>query len=342
MSATPSTRCVLPAEWAPHAATWLTWPGIAEDWGGKHAAVCRAWVAIARALRGGERVRLVVDPAISPQTIESAFDGDLKGVDIVPMVTDDVWIRDYGPLFVDCENGSCRRWAVSWDFNAWGRKYPDWAKDAAVSERAARHVDVPNVEPGIVLEGGAVEVDGEGSLLATERSVVDPARNPELDRTAMESALARWLGARRIIWLGGMLEGDDTDGHIDTLTRFVKPALVVTSIAADRRDPNRGFLEKNRELLRTSQDASGRRLEVVDLPLPEPVVLGGRRLPASYANFYIGNHVVLVPQYRSSGDARALGILKDLFPERNVVGIDCVEILQGGGALHCLTLQQPL
>jgi agmatine deiminase len=343
----------MPAEWEPHAATWLAWPHEASDWPGKFAAIPPVFVEIARHLQAGERVRLLVEDARTQRQADKALrDGgvDLRRVDFYRIVTDRSWTRDFLPLIVVKPGGE--RAAVKWRFNGWAR-YRNWQKDDAAGERMAEELEVscfrPEARVGrrhrrVVLEGGAVDVDGEGTLLATEECLLSgrQARNRELGRAGVEQALADYLGIECVIWLGSGIAGDDTAGHIDDFARFVRPGVVVLGEERDRRDANYRPLRQAAERLTGARDARGRSIEVVPLPMPGPLYYGRQRLPASYANFYVGNSAVLVPTFNDPRDRAALGILAELFPERTVVGIHCVDLVLGLGTLHCSTQQEPL
>ena len=253
--------------------------------------------------------------------------------------TDDVWMRDIAPTFV--RDGEAGLLALDWTFNAWGGKYAPWDRDDAVAARVASLCGVARERPGLVLEGGALEVDGQGTLLVTEPTLLDAKRNPGLDRGGAEKRLGELLGVRQVIWLGPGIEGDDTDGHVDDLARFVAPGRVVCAREADPGDPNHEPLEDCARRLRAARDAQGRRLEVIDLPMPPPVRAGADRLPASYANFYVANRSVLVPVFGAPSDGAVLETLGGLFPGRRVVGIPSRALVRGLGAVHCLTQQQP-
>jgi len=253
--------------------------------------------------------------------------------------TDDAWIRDFGPIFVTRERRELA--AVAWQYNAWGGKYPPWDRDDRVPHALAERLGIEAFVPGMVLEGGSIDVDGGGALLTTEGCLLNPNRNPQLTREEIEQRLCDFLGARRILWLGEGIVGDDTDGHIDDLARFVAPGVVVTVLAEDRSDENFARLSENYDRLRAMRDADDRPLRVITLPLPEPIMYEDTRLPASYANFYVGNAVVLVPVFGSPCDAAALSTLAALFPTRRVVGLPAVDLVWGLGAFHCVTQQQP-
>jgi agmatine deiminase len=331
----------MPAEWEPHAATWVAWPHAETTWPGCLAEAEREFETLVRALARSERVELVAQTE-SHAGILSARLGDLVragSVRLHVIRSDDVWMRDIGPTFVrDAERALV---AIDWTFNSWGGKYPPWDRDDAVAARVATLAGVTRERPELVVEGGALEVDGEGTLLATEPTLLDPKRNPGVSRESLEVHLGELLGVRRVIWLGDGIEGDDTDGHIDDLARFVAPGVVVCAREPDASDPNHAPLEACGAALRAARDARGRALRVIDLPMPPAVRAGADRLPASYANFYIANREVLVPTFGAPSDARALDVLRPLFPGREVVGIPSRALVRGLGAVHCLTQQQP-
>jgi len=331
----------MPAEWEPHAATWLSWPHKASSWPGKLERIPPLWVEMVRALAPGEAVHILVNDAAPAAQVRAQLGRGgvpLGAVRLHEVPTDDAWMRDHGPTFVTRGGETA---LVDWIYNAWGGKYPPWEQDDRVPEALAAILDLPRVAPGIVLEGGSIDVDGAGTLLTTEQCLLNPNRNPGLTRAAIEQQLCDQLGARRILWLGDGILGDDTDGHVDDLTRFVAPATVVTVVEDDPADPNHAVLDDNLLRLSTMRDAADRPLRVVTLPMPQPVEYDGQRLPASYANFYIGNAAVLVPTFASDRDAAALATLRALFPDRRVLGIDARDLVWGLGAFHCVTQQQP-
>ncbi len=342
-SSTPPPGGMMPAEWAPHAATWLAWPRREATWEGAFHRIPAVWVKAARELREGEAVRILVEDQAAASDVDAAFGGDLSGVEVFQVPTNDAWVRDYGPLFAARRGaaGDASLVATCWGYNGWGEKYPPFDDDARVSRTIARILGVTSVEPDMILEGGAIDVDGAGTVLAARGSVVHPSRNPELDQEEVEERLKSYLGARTIHWLDCSLAGDDTDGHVDNSARFVAPGLVAAAVEADPGDENFLSLRKNRERLDDLADASGRKLDVVELPMPDRVVHHGYRCPASYLNFYIGNTVVLVPTFKCPRDVEALGILGELFDGRRVVGIDSRDLVWGLGGLHCITQQQP-
>ncbi len=340
----------MPAEWEPHEATWIGWPHNRTDWPGKFAAIPWVYVEIVRHLARGERVRILVNNRAHEAAARAALSQsrvDLARVEFFRFPTNRGWTRDSGHIFV--RRARPREVAIArFRFNGWA-KYPDWRKDNRVPERAARRLGLrmfPVRAHGrdFVLEGGSLDVNGCGTLLATEECLLDPRvqrRNPGLGRKDVEGVLRESLGVSNILWLGRGIAGDDTHGHVDDFCRFVNPRTVVLCQEHDRRSDNYRALEENRERLRGMRLESGARIEVVRLPMPAPRWFGRDRLPASYANFYIANAAVLVPTFNDPNDRVALGILAELFPDRAVVGIHAVDLVLGLGTLHCLTQQQP-
>jgi agmatine deiminase len=327
----------MPAEWEPHEATWIAWPHNRDDWPGRFTPIPWVYAEIVRKLARVERVRILVRDRAAEEgarRILRKAGVDLAAVEFFPLLTDRGWTRDYCPLFVKNRAGEIA--LTNWRFNAWA-KYDDWKNDAAVPAALTRTLKLRSWEPGLVLEGGSIDVNGGGLLLTTEECLLSPvqARNPHLDRPRIEQALRDYLGARRTIWLRDGIAGDDTHGHVDDLARFVGPGTVVIASEPDRSDANYEPLRENLALLRTQP------LRIIKLPMPAPMVFDGRRLPASYANFYIANGLVLVPTFNDPNDRIALNTLSRLFPDRAVVGIHAVELVWGLGTLHCMTQQQP-
>jgi agmatine deiminase len=335
----------MPAEWEPHAATWLAWPHKEESWPGNFAPIPAVWVEIVRVLEPSEHVNILVNDSAAATTVRELLGaGGIpeRNVSLHEIPTNDAWIRDHGPTFLTRRvDSQTELAAVRWRYNAWGGKYPPWDLDDGVAERVATRVAAPVFRPGIILEGGSIEVNGKGTLLTTEACLLNPNRNPHLTRAQIEQYLRDYLGVSHILWLGDGIVGDDTDGHIDDLARFVDVSTVVTVLESDPRDENFELLQANHERLRRMTDQDGRALRIVTLPMPRPVVYDGQRLPASYANFYIANAVVVVPTFNDPNDAVALQTLQALFPQRRVVGIHATEMIWGLGALHCVTQQQP-
>lgn len=330
----------MPAEWLPHQATWLSWPHNPETWPGVLDAAQAAIAEVIIALAPHEQVVVNVGSEAEREAVAKRIGGRVPGerVQLERIATDDAWIRDYGGIVVGTPGGMA---IVDFDYNAWGGKYPPFEQDRAVAELMATRLGLPRIRCDIVLEGGSVDVNGHGLGLVTEQCLLNPNRNPSLNRADIEQCLNEFLGIGEIIWLGNGIEGDDTDGHIDNLARFVSEREVVT-VVADEANPNHAALADNRRRLEDFRDRAGRGFEVIELPLPEPVVHDGVRLPASYANFYIANDVVLVPAYGGPADEQVRGILGDCFPGRTIRSIDCRSLIVGLGALHCLTQQIPV
>ncbi len=341
----------MPAEWEPHEATWLAWPHNAADWPGRFAPIPWVHADIVKKLAPGETVRLLVRDAAAEaraRSILSRHGAQVSRVDFHRIPTDRTWVRDCGPIVVRRARGPRTRAVAGFGFNAWA-KYPDFARDARVAARASRARGLPLVAVRhrgrqVVLEGGAIDVNGRGAVLATEECLLDPVRqvrNPGFARSDYEAVFRDALGAPHAIWLGRGIAGDDTHGHVDDLARFVGPRTIVLAREDDGRDPNHATLSDNRERLASARLEDGSRPEVVDLPMPQPLVFDGRRLPASYANFYVGNAAVLVPTFNDPADRLALGILGELFRERPVVGVHALDLVWGLGTIHCMTQQEP-
>jgi agmatine deiminase len=348
----------MPAEWAPHAGTWLAFPHNVRDWPGKFAPIPWVYGEIIRKLVPGERVELLVNDAehaAKAKRLLERVGADVEKVGFHRFPTNRIWTRDYGPIFVHRSGAGSKGRSVEiarFRFNAWA-KYPDWQRDDKIPERAARALDCP-VRPvrhtidgrprDVVLEGGSIDVNGAGTLLTTEECLMDPevqVRNPGFSKADYEAVFRAHLGVARTIWLGRGIAGDDTHGHVDDLARFVDARTIVLCREPNGADSNHRPLEENWDRLSSARLEDGSRPEVVALPMPAPVVLDGQRLPASYANFYIGNAAVLVPTFNDPNDRIALGILGELFRDRPVVGIHAVDLVWGLGTLHCLSQQQP-
>ena len=331
----------MPAEWDPQDAVWLAWPHDPGTFGDIPAAE-EAYLGIISALATAEQVNLLVHDKAMEVKVKSLLTGagsDPGRVSLSPFDYADVWFRDYGPTFV-VNHRDHTLGMVAWDFNAWGDKYPGLVRDGRIPSCLNSRLRLPLFRPGIVLEGGSIDVNGRGAALATEQCLLNPNRNPELSKGEVESYLREYLGASTVIWLKGGIAGDDTDGHIDDVARFVNPSTVVCAREEDEGDENYRVLRENESILRKARDQDGNPLTII--PLPMPGRLGeGTRLPASYLNFFIGNRVVLVPVFSDPNDEKALGILRKVFPEREVTGIDCHALVEGLGAIHCITQQQP-
>jgi agmatine deiminase len=340
----------LPAEWEPHAATWIGWPANATDWPGKFVPIRWVYAEIVRKLCAGERVRILVNG--DRETREAAgvlarSGVDLARVDLLAIPTNRGWTRDSGPAFVKSSRTG-ERAVVDFRFNAWA-KYPDWQLDDAMPAAAAERFGLRVFRTGaagreVVLEGGSIDINGRGTLVTTEECLLDEAvqtRNPGFGKAEYEAVFRDCLGAGKVIWLGQGIAGDDTHGHVDDLCRFVGPRTLVLCREQDPKDANYRPLEENRERLEDARLEDGSRPEVVALPMPAPLFFDSVRLPASYANFYIGNAAVLVPTFNDPNDRVALGILAELITDRPVIGIHAVDLVWGLGTLHCLTHEEP-
>ncbi len=339
----------LPAEWEPHAATWIAWPHRRATFLGDFAPIREFFAGFVRTLAACEPVKVVAaGPALADAR---AAVGGAAGVECVDIPTNDSWLRDTGPVFLvprkSAAGGSRGArpldglLAVCWGWNAWGGKYPPWDLDAGVARGIADRLGLPVAVPGVVLEGGAIETDGEGTLLVNRRCVVDPARNPGLSQDRMEEVLREQLAVEKIVWVGGELAGDDTDGHIDQLARFVAPGRVLVARQPDPLDPNHASLAENLRLLAGAVDARGRRLEVIPIDIPARFSFAGTQLPASHLNFYLLNGAVTVPVFGGPTDEPALRTLAGCFPGRRIIPVDCQALVRGRGALHCITRDQP-
>jgi agmatine deiminase len=331
----------MPAEWEPHAATWLSWPRRETiSFPGSLDRVLPILRAMVEALSESEQVCINVGDAAHEQEAVTILQGlPLHRISFHRIPTNEPWCRDHGPVFLTRPDEP-RLAVVDWDYNAWGGKYPPFDLDEIVPTRVAEILKVPVFYPRMILEGGSIEVNGRGALLTSEGCLLNKNRNPDMSREEIEARLREYLGVNEILWLGDGTEGDDTDGHIDNLARFVSERTVVTVIENDRASANYEPLQENLRRLRAMKIA-GQSLEIIELPMPRRVVREDLVLPMSYANFYIANRVVLVPTYADPGDQPVLEILTKLFPGRRIVGIDCRELIWGLGAFHCLTQQQP-
>ena len=335
----------LPAEWEKHEATWLAWPHNEATWPGLLDQVQETYLEIIRALIPGERVYLLANDCESATQIgERVRRANLESphLKIVQIPTDDAWLRDSGPIFMlHRKKGHPARVAHDFTFNGWGKKYTPWDSDDRVPLGACPMTETPFETHDFVLEGGSIDTDGQGTLLTTEACLLNPNRNPSLHRSEIEDKLRHWLGVRQIIWLSDGLEGDDTDGHVDDLTRFLAPGVVATVVEPDTKDVNHAPLAENLGRLRHAKDAKGQPLKVIEMPMPPRADGPHHRNPASHANFYIGNSTVLVPVFNSPTDQIVLQQLQPYFPDRKVVGIDCRALVGGLGAIHCITQQMP-
>ena len=335
----------MPAEWSPHQATWISWPHKRESWPGKFEPVEPVMVRFVAAVSKHELVRINVLDADHEKHVRELLEGHANPANVRfhRFPTNDAWCRDHGAIFVTREGSAGPEGlALDFRFNAWGGKYPPFNLDDAIPPQMAGALGVPCESIDMVLEGGSIEVNGAGALMTTEQCLLHPNRNPAMTREDIEARLRDCLGVEQIIWLGDGIVGDDTDGHIDDLTRFVAEDVVVTVVESDHTDENYEALAENRERLDTVRLADGRRLTVHEMQMPGPVVYEGDRLPASYANFYIGNRSVVMPAFNDPADEAARRVLQTCFPGRDVVAIDCTDLVLGLGTFHCLTQQVPV
>ena len=333
-----------PAEWMPHQATWLSWPHKEASWPGKIDSIYPVYTELVRLLSEFEAVHInVLDQAMAEQVANQLQQANARmdQVFLHLFPTNDAWCRDHGPAFVISQLAEHPKALIDWGYNAWGDKYPPYDLDNEIPRHIAAYRQVPRFTPGIIMEGGAIEVNGAGTLLTTEACLLNPNRNPQLTKLQIEQYLRDYYGQEQILWLGEGIVGDDTDGHIDDLTRFVSRDTVVTVTERNPRDENHDLLQENLRRLQGFRLRDGQPLRILELPMPDPVVYDGQRLPASYANFYIANGLVVVPTYRCAQDQDALDILADCFPERMVVGLDSTDLIWGLGSFHCLSQQEP-
>jgi len=343
----------MPAEWEPHEATWLAWPHNPSDWPGKFQSIPWLYAEIVRLLAERERVHLIVENTTMQGRVTAMLERagvNLDRVRFHKWLTDRGWMRDSGPIFV--RNPEGRVGVTHWRFNGWA-KYDDWHLDAKIPGRVEKLLAVPSWQPSIqnrdsakrrvVLEGGSIDVNGAGALLTTEECLLSDVqrRNPGVSRGQLEQVFSDYLGIDQVIWLGRGIAGDDTHGHVDDIARFVAPDTIVAAVERDKRDPNHEPMAENLRRLKAARTREGKQFTVVELPMPRPIVFRKQRVPASYANFYLANGVVLVPTFHDPNDRIALNTLAKVFPDRDVIGVHSVDLIWGLGALHCMTQQQP-
>ena len=336
----------MPAEWHPHTSTWLTWPKDPETWPGRVEQVEEIYLQMMAALTPNETVNLLVDDEATEAVVRTRADfASASNIRFHRVETVDSWIRDYGPNFLISGDG--RLAFNDWIFNAWGNKYEELKRDDEIPRALEARLDAVRFEPSVVMEGGSIEVNGAGCVLTTEQCLLNKNRNPHLDKKTIEGYLQNFLGIQKVLWLGEGIVGDDTDGHIDDIARFVSPKTIVCVVEDDPADANYELLQANLARLRLMTDVRSDQFEIVTLPMPG--IIGGsstdmrnlERLPASYANFYIANNVVLAPVFGHQNDTKAVEILQDLFPTRRVVPINCEPLVWGMGTIHCVSQQQP-
>ncbi len=335
----------MPAEWEPHSSTWLAWPHNNDTWSSVDLyEVEIVYIEIIRNLIDGENINLLVKDQATQSRVTSIFinnEINIKNIYFHIVLTNDSWIRDFGPNFIVRTSSNGRQIAINrWRFNSWGEKY-SWEKDDEACFKIIRDSNLPWFDPKVILEGGSIDVNGKGTCLTTTSCLLNNNRNNGLSIVEMEKYLNSYLGTENIIWLDGMIKGDDTDGHIDNLARFVNPTTIVYISEADKNDENYKAIKEIEKTLKKSSDQDGKKFLTIPLPMPREVSENNFRFPASYANFYIGNKTVLVPAFSDPNDIIAQEALRRCFPKKKIVPIDCRILIKGQGGIHCLTQQQP-
>ncbi len=328
----------MPAEWQLHEATLIAWPHNEDHWPGKYEPIPKIFASMAQILSKSEKVYMCVNDA-KMEEVARRLVGNEPNVSYLHIPTNASWSRDHGPIVVKNEKG--QRIILDFIFNCWGEKYPPWDLDNAVPQHVGKFLNLPILEPGIVLEGGSIDVNGLGSLLTTRQCLLNKNRNPHLNQEQIEEYLEKYLGATNVLWLEEGIIGDDTDGHIDDIAKFVNATTIVCALEEKKNDENYFILQKNYEDLKKMKDQDGQPFTIVPLPMPDPVVHKGQRLPASYLNFYIANTVVAVPTFRCAKDQEVITKLQQFFPDRKVIGIDAVDWVWGLGTVHCSSQQIP-
>jgi len=342
----------MPAEWEPHEATWLAWPHNPEDWPGKFSSIPWLYAEIVRLIAERERVHLIVEDAATERRVISMLERGCARVNQVIFhrwPTDRGWTRDSGPIFVRDAAGKVA--ITHWRFNGWA-KYDDWRLDEKIPGKVTKLLDIRAWQPSVqgqngakhcVLEGGSIDVNGAGTLLTTEECLLSEVqqRNPGVSREQLERVFHEYLGVEQVIWLGRGIAGDDTHGHVDDIARFAGPATIIAAVEPNTNDPNHEPLKENLQTLKAARTPDGKQFTVIELPMPRPIIFRKQRVPASYANFYLANGVVLAPTFHDPNDRVALNILAEAFADREVIGVHCVDLIWGLGALHCMTQQQP-
>jgi agmatine deiminase len=332
-----------PAEWEKHESTWLSYPHNEASWPGKIHTIFPYYNCFIHEVARGERVHIhVTDHEMQERVTKelASIGANLKNILMHVFPTNDAWCRDHGPAFVVRHASDKKKAIVSWEYNGWGNKYPA-ELDNTIPDRIGNLLHLPVFHPGIVMEGGSVDFNGAGTLITTTACLLHPNRNPGMTQSEIEIYLQEYYGVNQVLWLGEGIEGDDTDGHVDDLTRFVNEDTVITVVEKNRSDNNFIPLQDNLKKLSGFRLLSGKQLNVVELPMPEPLYHEGQRLPVSYANFYIANAGVMVPTYRCKQDDEAISILESCFKDRPVISLDSVEIIWGLGSWHCLSQQEP-
>jgi agmatine deiminase len=332
-----------PAEFAPHEATWLSWPHKEASWPGKIETIYRPYAQFVKALTESELVRINVNDEemqTFAQHVLQKENVNMQQVEFFFHPTNDAWCRDHGPAFLINQNKK-QKAIVDWGYNAWGNKYPPYNLDDVVPTHIAKHFNLPVFYPHIIMEGGSVEFNGKGTLLTSRSCLLNPNRNPQLNQQQIEFYLQEFYGVEQILWVDEGIEGDDTDGHIDDTVRFVNEDTVLAVVEQNKEDENFIPLQSNLNQLKSLRLLSGKQLNIIELPMPDEVFYEGQRLPASYANFYIANKAVIVPLYNCENDSKALDIIQQCFPSRKIIGINSKDIIWGLGSFHCLSQQEP-
>lgn len=333
-----------PAEFAPHTATWLSWPHKEASWPGKIHTIFPRYSEFIKYLSFSEKVRInVADEAMKNFAlahIQSAG-ANLDNVEFFFHPTNDAWCRDHGPAFLINPAAAQKKVIVDWNYNAWGGKYPPYDKDDIIPTLIGKHFNLPVYNPGIIMEGGSVEFNGKGTLMTSTACLLNPNRNPQLNQQQIETYLMDYYGVEQVLWVDEGIVGDDTDGHIDDTVRFVNEDTVITVVEENSKDENYALLQHNLKQLQQMRLLNGKQLNIVELPMPDEVICEDQRLPASYANFYISNKYVIVPTFRGPKDDKALQIIASCFKDREVIGIDSTDIIWGLGSFHCLSQQEP-
>lgn len=334
-----------PAEFAPHVATWLSWPHKEASWPGKIHTIYPSYVKFIKELTKGELVNInVVDLAMQEFASKLLVDAgaDMNKIHFHLNPTNDAWCRDHGPAFLINPSASTKKVIVDWGYNAWGNKYPPFDLDDVIPTLIGNKMGIPIYNPGIVMEGGSVEFNGAGTVMTSTACLLNPNRNPHLNQAQIEKYLCDYYGMEQVLWIDEGIVGDDTDGHIDDTVRFVNADTVLTVIEENKSDENYGLLQHNLKQLQQMRLLNGKQLNIIELPMPSELIYEDQRLPCSYANFYIANKSVIVPVFGCQNDEKALRIIQDCFPTREVVGIDSSDIIWGLGSFHCLSQQEPL
>lgn len=333
-----------PAEFAPHTATWLSWPHKEASWPGKIHTIFPRYAEFIKYLSFSERVCINVrDEAMKQFALEqiTAAGADLSKVSFYFHPTNDAWCRDHGPAFLINPAAEQKKVVVDWNYNAWGGKYPPFDLDDVIPTLIAEKLGLPVYYPGIIMEGGSVDFNGKGTLMTSKQCLLNENRNPHLNQAQIEQYLMDYYGVQQVLWVDEGIIGDDTDGHIDDTVRFVNEDTVITVVEEDPSDENYGILQQNLKQLKEMRLLNGKPLNIVELPMPDPVIWEDQRLPASYGNFYICNKYVIVPTFRQAKDDKVCRIIQECFPKHEVVGIDSTDIIWGLGSFHCLSQQEP-